>query len=43
MQGLQVGDVHRRVRAEPFTSSEECELDVSEKFESVREVKEGKM
>lgn len=36
--GLQAGDVHGRVRAEPFASSEEYELEVSEKFENIREV-----
>lgn len=41
--GLQAGDVHSKVRAEPFASSEECELDVFEKFENIREVNEVKM
>lgn len=31
-------DVHRSIRGELFAKSGECELDVSEKFENIREV-----
>lgn len=39
--GVVPADIRSRVRDERFADSEECELDVSEKYENISEVNVG--